>query len=321
MRVRIPLTLAIIPGLVVEAGGSPFVIPQIGLVELIRLEDEARSRIEYIHSTPVYRLRGRLLPLADLSAVLGVPARRNPEEVNIVVLQADQRRFGLIVDAISDSQEIVVKPLWQQLKGLNCYAGATIMGDDGIALILDVLGLGLRSGVLSPARSDTPAQHVEQAARSATEIPRPLLMFRSGSFERLAIPLGKVVRLERIPCSELELAAGRPVVRHCGRLLPLVSAAEMLSTEPRPDGESLEVIVFEDHGADIGLITDEILDIVEEPLLSPRGADRPGLLGSAVVADRVTDFLDLESAAQWAGAGSITSLERLEAALADRMEG
>ncbi len=148
VRIRIPLTLAIIPGLVVSAGGERFVIPQVNLHELIRLEGDDANPVEYIHSTPVFRRRNQLVPVADLSAVLGLASRRPPDEISIVVLQADEHRFGLIVDHIGDSQEIVVKPLGQQLKGLNCYAGATIMGDGKIALILDVMGLGLRSGVI-----------------------------------------------------------------------------------------------------------------------------------------------------------------------------
>ena len=163
--IRIPLTLAIVPGLLVNAGGERFVIPQLNLHELIRLEgDAARTAIEYVHATPVLRRRNALLPLADLCHVLRLPERRQPDELNIVVVQVDGHRFGLIVDAINDTEEIVVKPLWQQLKNLNCYAGATIMGDGGIALILDVAGIGLRSGVIVPAG---------QTARAAEPANRP----------------------------------------------------------------------------------------------------------------------------------------------------
>jgi two-component system chemotaxis sensor kinase CheA len=159
VKIRIPLTLAIIPGLVITSGGERFVIPQVSLLELIRLESDASGKhIEYVHGTPVYRRRGSLLPIAYLNQVLGLKSAGQDEAVSMVVLRAEDRQFGLVVDGINDTQEIVVKPLGKQLKGLTLYAGATIMGDGRVALILDVLGIGQRSGVL--------AESLEQA-RSA----------------------------------------------------------------------------------------------------------------------------------------------------------
>src|SRR5208282_975531 len=153
VKLKIPLTLAIIPGLVVTSGGERFVIPQVSLLELIRLEgDSAEKHIEHVQGTPVYRRRGSLLPIAYLNQVLGLRSAEHSEAVSIVVLQAEDRQFGLVVDGINDTQEIVVKPLGKQLKGLTEYAGATIMGDGRVALILDVLGIGLRSGVLAESR-------------------------------------------------------------------------------------------------------------------------------------------------------------------------
>ncbi|MBC7927933.1 MAG: chemotaxis protein CheA, partial [Bryobacteraceae bacterium] len=191
VRIRIPLTLAIIPGLVVTSGGERFVIPQISLLELIRLEkDKARTQIESIHGIPVYRRRGKLLPLAYLNKVLQVDAAEQASEdtVSIVVLQAEDRQFGLIVDTINDTQEIVVKPLGGLLKSVKGYAGATIMGDGKIALILDVPGIAQVSGVISDAieaiRSDEADASVDKDSDKQT-----LLLFRAGNFERLAVPL------------------------------------------------------------------------------------------------------------------------------------
>src|SRR6201996_9169037 len=153
VKIRIPLTLAIIPGLVITSGGERFVIPQVSLLELIRLEaDQSGKHIEYVHGTPVYRRRGSLLPIAYLNQVLGLKSADNGEAVSMVVLQAEDRQFGLVVDGINDTQEIVVKPLGKQLKGLTLYAGATIMGDGRVALILDVLGIGQSSGVFAEVR-------------------------------------------------------------------------------------------------------------------------------------------------------------------------
>ena len=227
----------------------------------------------------------------------------------------DGHRFGLVVDAINDTEEIVVKPLWQQLKSLNCYAGATIMGDGGIALILDVAGIGLRSGVTVPAgQMARAAEPANSAVRQADPL-RSLLLLRAGGFKRLAMPLAKVARLENIPAAQVEFAAGRSVVQYRNRVLPLVSVAQMLEGAPSPETEVLQAVVYRDGVTDIGLVVDEIVDIVEETVSSPVATDRPGLLGSAVVGGLVTDFLDLEAVAQWAVPAGIESLARLEAAL------
>jgi two-component system chemotaxis sensor kinase CheA len=155
---KIPLTLAIIPGLVVHAGDRRFVIPQVSLIELVRIEAvHARTEIERVHGVPVYRLRGRLLPLVYLDRELKIEKRGEAgvsqnDAVNIVVLQADGHQFGLIVDEIKDTEEIVVKPLDQRLKNIKIFAGATIMGDGKVSLILDVLGLAQRAGIVSKAQ-------------------------------------------------------------------------------------------------------------------------------------------------------------------------
>ena len=315
VRVKIPLTLAIVPGLVVGAGGERFVIPQASLHELIRLEGEAaRTKIEFVHSTPVYRRRDTLLPLADLSQVLGLAPQRPADEVSIVVLQADGQRFGLIVDSISDTQEIVVKPLGQQLKGLSCYAGATIMGDGRIALILDVPGIGSRSGVLT-ASGDVVAPASSESAGTKGER-KSLLMFRAGGFARLAMPLSKVARLEKLPRADVEHAAGRNVLQYRGEMLPLISLADALGGQPDPQTEFLSVIVYRNGGGAVGLVVEEIVDIVEDEVRSARGADHPGLLASAVVGGKVADFLDLDAVGtHLAALDTDQSLARLNAAL------
>jgi len=298
VRVKIPLTLAIIPGLVVASGNELFVIPQVSLLELIRLEGEAaRTQIEQIGGTPVYRHRGKLLPIAYLDRVLELERTGDEEVVNIVVLQAEDRQFGLVVDEIRDTQEIVVKPLGKQLKGLACYAGATIMGDGRVALILDVLGVGQRSGVLSEAgeqgRLEEPKQEAPEAERQT------LLLFRTGRFERLAVPLALVSRLEEIPWSKIEIAAGRLVVQYRNQILPLARLAAVLDPAAEAAGEKrdpAQVIVFSDGDRSAGLLVDEVLDIVEETVTVRQPTKVPGLLGSAVVSGKVTDFLDLHYA-------------------------
>jgi two-component system chemotaxis sensor kinase CheA len=295
VKIRIPLTLAIIPGLVITSGGERFVIPQVSLLELICLEGgSAGKHIEYVHGTPVYRRRESLLPIAYLDQVLGLKSADRAEAVSMVVLQAEDRQFGLVVDGINDTQEIVVKPLGKQLKGLTLYAGATIMGDGRVALILDVLGIGQHSGVFDELREQ--ARGVEkQKIKSGIEQQR-LLLFKAGSFERLAIPLSLVARLEEFPQSAIERAAGGQVVQYRNRILPLVSLRAML--EPgAPDNSQMsdpvQVVVFNDGDRSVGMVVDQIVDVVEETAKVRKKSDRKGILGSAVVGNRVTDFLDL----------------------------
>jgi len=295
VKLKIPLTLAIIPGLVITSGGERFVIPQVSLLELIRLEgDTSGKHIEYVHGTPVYRRRGALLPIAYLNQVLGLPSPERAEAVSVVVLQAEDRQFGLVVDGINDTQEIVVKPLGKQLKGLSVYAGATIMGDGRVALILDVLGIGQRSGVLAEFREQSRGA-ADQKAKTETERQR-LLLFRSGSFEQLAIPLSLVARLEEFPLSLIEHAGGRRVVQYRSRILPLVTLKEVLEPESPEQTEPLDpaqVIVFNDGDHSLGVVVDQILDVAEEAVTIRQKSGRPGLLGSAVIGKRVADFLDL----------------------------
>lgn len=297
VKLKIPLTLAIIPGLVVTSGGERFVIPQVSLLELIRLEGEAgRKQIEWIHGTPVYRRRGNLLPIAYLNQVLGLDCGTAADVINIIVLQAEDSQFGLIVDGISDTQEIVVKPLGKQLKGLTSYAGATIMGDGRVALILDVMGIGQLSGVVQEA-----AEHALGGAGQkdeATSDRQSFLLFRAGSFDRLAVPLSLVARLEELPQSRIERAGGRAVAQYRGRILPIAPLGPILepgSADSASRNDPAQVIVFSDRDRSVGIEVDEILDIAEETIAIRHEASRPGLLGSAVIGKKITDFLDLPS--------------------------
>jgi two-component system chemotaxis sensor kinase CheA len=295
VKIRIPLTLAIIPGLVITSGGERFIIPQVSLLELIRLDDESSGKhIEYVHGTPVYRRRGSLLPITYLNQVLGLKSDDRAETASLVVLQAEDRQFGLVVDGINDTQEIVVKPLGKQLKGLTLYAGATIMGDGRVALILDVLGIGQRSGVFGEVRESVRAAE-KQNAQAEVEKQR-LLLFRAGSFDRLAVPLSLVARLEEFPQSAIEHAGGGSVVQYRGRILPLVSLRSVLEPDTHECGQRpdpVQVVVFNDGDRSVGMVVDQIVDVAEEAVTVRQQSRRRGLLGSGVVGKLVTDFLDL----------------------------
>ncbi len=319
IKLKIPLTLAIIPGLVITSGGERFVIPQVSLLELIRLEgDSSDKHIEQVHGTPVLRRRGSLLPIASLNEVLKLSEGQGAglgasgwnrsgvlqEAVNIVVLQAEDRQFGLVVDGINDTQEIVVKPLGKQLKGLSVYAGATIMGDGRVALILDVLGIGQRSGVLVESREQTRAVAGEKT--NPEEEQQRLLLFRAGSFERIAVPLSLVARLEEFPRRLIEQAGGCKVVQYRSRILPLVPLRDVLepgTADPDEIADPLQVVVFSDGGRSVGVVVDQILDVAEQTVSVRQKSVREGLLGSAVVGNRVTDFLDLNHVLRAASRG------------------
>ena len=319
VKIKIPLTLAIIPGLVIASGGERFVIPQVSLLELIRLEaGSSEKHIEYVQGTPVYRRRGSLLPIAYLNQVLGLKPAGQAEAVSIVVLQAEDRQFGLVVDGINDTQEIVVKPLGKQLKGLTVYAGATIMGDGRVALILDVLGIGKRSGVIAEFHEQTRAA-AEQKTQSEIDLQR-LLLFRAGSFERLAIPLSLVARLEEFPQSAIERASGGQVVQYRNRILPLVPLRSLLEPGapcPDPAPDPVQVVVLNDGDRSVGMVVDQILDVAEEAVAVRQKSHRAGLLGSAVVGKRVTDFVDLNAVIRLAaenwfqGAGELPNDKRI----------
>ena len=302
LRIKIPLTLAIIPALIIRGGGDRYALPQVNLLELVRLEgDTAKNGIEEVHGVPVYRLRGNLLPLVYLDRALNyeVPATPDDEEptLNIVVLQADDQSFGLVVDEITDTEEIVVKPLSKQLKGLKTFAGATIMGDGSVALILDVTGLATHSGVIGEARARL-AGADDQRSYDSLEQNQTMLLFMVGDGRRIAIPLSMVARLEEFEQSMVENAGEMNVVQYRGRILPLINLHDLLGA-PQPNldpGAPIQVIVYSKEGSTVGLVVDQIVDIVEDSFRIQRRRGRDGILGSAVIQDKVTDLLDVGAA-------------------------
>ncbi|HKK71027.1 MAG TPA: chemotaxis protein CheW [Candidatus Krumholzibacteria bacterium] len=313
-RIKIPLTLAIIPAQIVAAAQNRFAIPQVSLIELLRLEgDVARNGIELIHGTPVYRLRGNLLPLVYLNRELGLPeAELDPDDpiVNIVVLQADERDFGLVVDSINDTEEIVVKPLGSEIKNLATYAGATIMGDGAVALILDVIGVAQGAGVLSEIREHGAALQ-DDGADDAGER-KTLLLFTVGEGSRLGMPLEMVARLEEFEPERVEQAGTQQVVQYRDELLPLIPVSNVLggyAPRPREADEKLQVVVYTKNDRSVGLLVDDIVDIVHENITVKRESDRPGLLGSAVIQGRVTDLVDAEGVIRAADPSFFTQQE------------
>jgi two-component system, chemotaxis family, sensor kinase CheA len=319
VRVKIPLTLAIVPALLVSCRGERFAIPQVSVLELVGLEgDEAGHGVELVHGAPVYRLRGNLLPLIylDRELQLGPPPVANSRSaITIVVLQADSRQFGLVVDDIADTEEIVVKPLCEQLKGISAYSGATIMGDGRVALILDVLGLAQRARVVSVAR-EAARKNRQSETQSVQHNRQTLLIAKNGSDGQVAIPLSMVARLEGFAATLVKVVGNREVMEYRGQIIPMVRLSQILPSggdapdQKAPDS-SIEVVIYSEHGRTVGVIVDCIVDIVEEDRAIDSLAARPGVVGSFAAQECITELLDLPAVVRAAVPGS---MERTAAA-------
>ena len=300
LKIKIPLTLAIIPALIVTSGGERFAIPQVSLIELVRCSGEAGSGIEQVQGASVYRLRGNLLPLVYLNRELKLLSMQGSDSVNLVVLQAGERQFGLVVDEINDTEEIVVKPLGKQLKAIACFAGATIMGDGAVALILDVLGLAQVANVTTEVhepedREKTVAAGVDRPDRQSW------LLFRSGAEARLALPLSAVARLEEFTAATVERSGENEVVQYRQQIMPLVRMSRLLQ-QPFHECDPLQVVVFNESGRSLGLVVDRIEDITEQAVEVRKDQRGAFLLGSAVIQKKVTGIVDLHQVVEHAAA-------------------
>ncbi|MCK6546897.1 chemotaxis protein CheW [Myxococcota bacterium] len=296
IKVKIPLTLAIIPALIVRSGGDRYAIPQVSLLELVSFSaDDANHKIEHIHNAPVYRLRGNLLPLVFLDQSLGLGGGEVTagSAVRIVVLESEGRQFGLVVDEVNDSEEIVVKPLGRHLKGLALFAGATILGDGAVALILDIRGLAQKANVLNAA-AERSREEKARMVQAISNNKRTLLVVGVGIDERIAIPLSEVARLEEFKRTSVERSGGHEVIQYRGEILPLVNLSSLLGRMSQAEeGNLLQVIVCQHEGHSMGLVVDRILDIVEQEVVVQKNGGQHGILGSAVIQQRVTELLDL----------------------------
>ncbi len=290
-------------------------MPQISLLELVRLKgSQARDRIEIIQGAPVYRLRGNLLPLVYLNRELEIQgvarATDDQEAVNIVVLQADNRRFGLVVDQVNDTEEIVVKPLGQHLKGITAFAGATIMGDGRVALILDILGIAQQASVMSQVH-DRGVGHLGVAKDDKASQRQTLLLFMTRDGRRMAIPLSIVARLEEFPRQSLERFGSNQVVQYRGRILPLIDIVDLVGgggfggmseeTATAP-ADSIHVVVYNEGDRSIGVVVGQILDIVDE-VVQTSGSMRGAIAGCAVIQQKVTELVNLQALVHSGGAG------------------
>jgi two-component system chemotaxis sensor kinase CheA len=287
--IKIPLTLAIVSALIVECAGERFAIPQISVLELVRTTANSEYGIEVINNAPVLRLRDRLLPLVGLRNLLRLgDGQAELTETFIVVTQVGNYTFGIIVDRVFDTEEIVVKPVAPILRHISMFSGNTILGDGSVIMILDPNGI---AGAQSEMAAGTGAAVEKTAARGEmrAEDQQSMLVFRAGTADLKAVPLALIARLEEIDVAEIEHSHGKPVVQYRGKLMPLVAIDGSFTM--KSEGQQ-PVLVFSDHEHTMGLVVDEIVDIVEEQLKIELAVNQPGLIGTAVVSGKATDIID-----------------------------
>ncbi|MDB5416076.1 MAG: cheA [Rubritepida sp.] len=293
--IKIPLTLAIAAALIVEAGGERFAIPQAGVLELVRVGLGDGPKVELIKDAPVMRLRDQLLPLISLKRLLRLDLETGDVEAGadaegfVVVTQVGSQLFGIVVDRVFDIEEIVVKPVAPILRHITMFSGNTILGDGSVIMILDPSGIARATGLgTEPAADSNAMQSQNQAARSRDRN-TALLLFRAGEGAPKAVPLSLVARLENLEAARIERAGDSLVVQYRGSLMPLVPLHGFVAQR---EAGNQAVLVFGDGHRAMGLMVDEILDVVDASLdMDPAGV-RPGFLGSCVVAGKVTEILD-----------------------------
>jgi len=289
--IRIPLTLTIVSALIVECCGERFAMPQSSLVELVSASDGSGRTIEYIDGVAVLRLRDRLLPLVSLQTLLGLePAGEPPAETCIIVARVGSFTFGVIVDRVFDTEEIVVKPVASVLRHLKLYSGATILGDGSVILILDLKGISVETGAGQGAAGAADGDEAEDAGR--LQATTALLVFRAANDTLKAAPLANVSRIEEVAATQIEWIDGRSVMQYRGRLMPVIgldaaSAAAWDGPDQRP------LLVFTRDERSVGLLVNEIVDIVDSVVETDMKAAGAGALGGLIIGGVATELIDV----------------------------
>ncbi|MBV9041667.1 MAG: chemotaxis protein CheA [Acidimicrobiia bacterium] len=293
-RISVPLTLTIMPAVVIWCGGQRYAIPQIEVEEVVSLDAaQAAASVDDVAGARIYRLRGQLLPLVDLATQLGAPPPEG-DGLTIAVVESASKRYGLIVDRVGDMTEMVVKPLTKATRGIPVFAGVTILGDGVPSLVLDGAGLATRAGITTPT-----AEPTGTVAAAGVENDPGLLVLSTPDGGRVAVELGRVQRLEHVPVASVERVGRREVLQYGDTILPLLRVEQVLSNglEPAPDeaGAALPTVVCQSSAGLVGLVVGHVEDIVPTVATPIRGGGRRGVAGSVVVDDRVTELLDVEA--------------------------
>jgi two-component system chemotaxis sensor kinase CheA len=293
IHVRLPLTLAIIPSLIVRCAGRRYALPQSSIRELVRVKaSDAAARIERIKRAEVFRLRGDLLPIIRLNAALDLDTANEAESaLNIIVVEAGHLRYGLVVDGLCDSEEIVVKPLGRHMKGCSCLAGATILGDGNVALILDITGIAAHCQLFIPEE----ATSTEDTADESTSDRYDLLLFRNHPLEQFAVSMDMVARLERVRVDQIDSVGGKQILQYRGGVLPLLSLEDYIGCKPRDEMAKVYVVVFPAARREVGLIVPELIDIRSVTAeIDTTTFREPGISGSLVQDDKTVRLVDLQ---------------------------
>ena len=308
LRLRVPLTLAIVPALVVRSGGQSFALPQSALVELVYVpQRDAKTAIERVGAAEVYRLRERLLPIVWLERLLELEKRNAAESHGfyLAVLEAEGCRYGLVVDDLLAPEEIVVKPLSAVLREIGLFSGATVLGNGTLALILDIGATAARAGV-KPVEEERDAVEMEEKIEQEAEV--SLLVFEDRARERTALPLDVVERIESVPLTQIEYAGGRPLLQYRGELLPLRDEGRVLmELEAEQEGGeevTATVLICRSSGKGAvrrtGMVVRRVLDVSGGTLLEKD--DGTGELELALVKEKLTTIhreFDAKSAPEW----------------------
>jgi two-component system chemotaxis sensor kinase CheA len=315
--IKIPLTLAIVSALIVEAAGDRFAIPQLAVVELVRVRNNSEHRIEHIKDAAVLRLRNKLLPLVHLKVLLKIDEGADCQAENgfIVVTQVGSQMFGIVVDAVFHTEEIVVKPMSSKLRHIPIFAGNTILGDGSVIMIIEPNGIAHSVGNVVIERDAAAAAQDGERSDDGSGI-ESLLVFRAGSPQPRAVLLSLVTRLEEIDVRKIESANGRALVQYRGQLMPLIPVNDdvrIKSTGKQP------LLVFSDEGRSMALVVDEIVDIVEQKLDIELVSQQPGVLGSALIRGQATEVIDVghflplafDDWQDWRGRRAVTARHRL----------
>lgn len=333
--IKLPLTLAIMPSLIVRVGRSSFAVPQTNINEIIRImSDDVAERIKRVHDAEVLQLRGELMPIIRLSDALGVDSfyeskdgaeastdrrhdladRREGEEheehppredvarrecntsnaLSVVIVESAGHRYGVVVDSVDDPQEIVVKPLGRHLRGIECLAGATVLGDGSIALILDVTGIASKCQLRVPSRDTDTGGAVSTADDRESQ---SLLIFTNHPEEKFALPASFITRIERVTKDQIDSVGGQFILQYRGKSLPLITIEDHISARAPEPTDPVNVVVFSAAGRECGVIVPRLVDIRDvDAEVDAETLKEPGIIGSIVVendAIRIIGLLEL----------------------------
>jgi two-component system chemotaxis sensor kinase CheA len=302
IQVKLPLTLAIIPSLVIRSSGRRYAIPQASIRELVRIKaSEAANRIERVKSAEVFRLRGTLLPLIRLTAALDLDKNREENQksraMDIIVVEAGHLRYGLVVDSLCDSEEIVVKPLGRHMKNSTCLAGATILGDGTVALILDITGIANHCQLSIP-EGDASAT---TATNDLTQETQSMLLFSNHPAEFFGIAMESVARIERVRSNQIDSVGGQQILQYRGGTLPLFSLENYIGCKCREEEDKVYVVVFTTARREVGLLVPKLLDIRNVPVqIDTTTFLQPGVIGSFVFEQMTVRLVDLHEISRFA---------------------